>query len=157
VLTIQLLGKGDTTVDDAVTTQEKWQQYIDSYTLVSSFSSIQYKADRQTHPTEGLGKRVKGPFLKRNLENLSVQNQADQLQFKENLQLKVALGSYLLFFVPGTRKPIRSSWIMLTIAETEDYFHRSRPLEELQAFNAKEAELQKTAGDEFRGKFEREI
>ena len=35
VMTIQLLGKGDTTVDDAVTTQEKWQQYVDSYTLVS--------------------------------------------------------------------------------------------------------------------------
>ena len=37
VVTIQLLGKGDTTVDDAVTTQEKWQQYIDSYTLVSDW------------------------------------------------------------------------------------------------------------------------
>jgi histone deacetylase complex regulatory component SIN3 len=35
VMTIQLLGKGDTTIDDAVTTQEKWQQYVDSYTLVS--------------------------------------------------------------------------------------------------------------------------
>jgi histone deacetylase complex regulatory component SIN3 len=34
-MTIQLLGKGDTTIDDAVTTQEKWQQYVDSYTLVS--------------------------------------------------------------------------------------------------------------------------
>jgi histone deacetylase complex regulatory component SIN3 len=30
-----VLGKEDLTVDDAETTQEKWRQYIDSYTLVS--------------------------------------------------------------------------------------------------------------------------
>jgi paired amphipathic helix protein Sin3a len=34
VVAVQLLGKEDLTVDDAVTAQEKWRQYIDSYALV---------------------------------------------------------------------------------------------------------------------------
>lgn len=50
VLTIQLLSKGDTTIDDAVTTQEKWQQYVDSYTLVSlSFLYPQGRTDIYRH------------------------------------------------------------------------------------------------------------
>jgi len=40
--------------------------------------------------------------------------------------------------------------------ETEDYFHRSRPIEQLESFAAKEAEIEESAGDIFREKFEME-
>jgi len=102
VMTIQLLGKGDTTIDDAVTTQEKWQQYVDSYTLVCHPSPpTDVITDLQTHPTEGLGKQVKGPFLNRNLEKVSDQVQETQFGGNENLSLKIAYGSFRMFFVPG--------------------------------------------------------
>ena len=106
-MTIQLLGKGDTTVDDAVTTQEKWQQYVDSYTLVSHPCPPGTMTDKQTHPTEGLGKQIKGPFLNRNLEKIPDQVQETQFGGNENLSLKIAYGSFRMFFVPGTSFP---SW-----------------------------------------------
>jgi paired amphipathic helix protein Sin3a len=68
ILSIQILGKEDLTVDDAETTQEKWRQYIDSYTLVSSPFTHQFVTGvltRKTHPTEGLTSRIEPPFLKR--------------------------------------------------------------------------------------------
>ena len=64
----------------------------------------------QTHPTEGLGKRVKSPFLNRNLEKVANKEQASEFIGKENLQLKIALGSYRIFFVPGKSSPNHDGW-----------------------------------------------
>lgn len=35
IVAVQLLGKEDLTIDDAVTVEDKWRQYVDSYALVS--------------------------------------------------------------------------------------------------------------------------
>jgi hypothetical protein len=58
--------------------------------------------DKQTHPTEGLGKQIKGPFLNRNLEKIPDEVQETQFGGNENLSLKIAYGSFRMFFVPGT-------------------------------------------------------
>jgi len=58
--------------------------------------------DMQTHPTEGLGKQIKGPFLNRNLEKMPDGVQETQFGGNENLSLKIAYGSFRMFFVPGT-------------------------------------------------------
>ncbi|WVW80329.1 hypothetical protein I302_102309 [Kwoniella bestiolae CBS 10118] len=87
VVSIQLLGREDLTVDDAETAQEKWRQYIESYIL--------------THPTEGLPHRVDPPLLQRNLdENLNLSS--DQIITKDGMEIKIALGNYRMFFTPDT-------------------------------------------------------
>ncbi|OXG25638.1 paired amphipathic helix protein Sin3a [Cryptococcus neoformans Tu259-1] len=111
-LTIQLLSEDDRSVDDAETTQERWAQYIESFAL--------------THPTEGLLKRVDSPFLRRNItkihsreEELSASagpssSAKNNVEAKDGLEIKIALGNYRMFFTPGT----------------EDYFHRAYKHEE---------------------------
>lgn len=58
-MAIQLLGRGEPTINDADTKEQKWNYYIQSYTMVT--------------PTEGVNvesENYKAPFLKRNLRNL---------------------------------------------------------------------------------------
>lgn len=84
-------------------------------------------------------------------------DQETQFGGNENLSLKIAYGSYRMFFVPGT--PSHQYCISNKaneFTETEDYFHRSRPIEQLESFEAKEAELEDSAGDIFREKFDRD-
>ncbi|KIR56076.1 paired amphipathic helix protein Sin3a [Cryptococcus gattii Ru294] len=105
-LTIQLLSEEDRSVDDAETTQERWAQYIESFAL--------------THPTEGLLKRVDSPFLRRNITKIQAREEAlsasagpssamNNVEARDGLEIKIALGNYRMFFTPGT----------------EDYFHRA--------------------------------
>lgn len=58
-MAIQLLGRGEPTINNAATKEQKWNYYIQSYTMVT--------------PTEGVNvesENYKAPFLKRNLRNL---------------------------------------------------------------------------------------
>lgn len=50
-MTMQLLGKADPSTDDAETIAQRWKLYIESYVL--------------THPTEGIRREPKNPFLRR--------------------------------------------------------------------------------------------
>ncbi|OCF56596.1 paired amphipathic helix protein Sin3a [Kwoniella mangroviensis CBS 10435] len=87
IVSIQLLGREDLSVDDAETAQEKWRQYIESYIL--------------THPTEGLPHRVDPPLLQRNLdENLKLSS--NEVITKDGIEIKIALGNYRMFFTPDT-------------------------------------------------------
>lgn len=59
-MTIQHLGRGEPTINDALTREQQWNYYIQSYTMVT--------------PTEGVdidSENYKAPFLKRNLRNLA--------------------------------------------------------------------------------------
>ncbi|WWC87985.1 uncharacterized protein L201_002887 [Kwoniella dendrophila CBS 6074] len=87
VVSIQLLGREDLTIDDAETAQEKWRQYIESYVL--------------THPTEGLPHRVDPPLLQRNLDD-EVTLSTDSIVTKDGMEIKIALGNYRMFFTPDT-------------------------------------------------------
>jgi hypothetical protein len=82
---------------------------------------------------------VEAPFLKRyalsspsahrhhadtyrNLEAIPEAAQTDEFHGDEGLSLKIALGSYRMFFLP----------------ETEDYFYRTRQSGDIEALRAKE-------------------
>ncbi|CDZ97936.1 Histone deacetylase complex, SIN3 component [Phaffia rhodozyma] len=106
-LLIQLLGKDDLTLDDAITAEQKWKAYLASFIL--------------THPTEGLPARVKQPFLKRNMQTLASPPSPSTGYIAESgLEIKVCIGSYKLFFVP----------------DTEDFFSRQLTVDEGQTRRA---------------------
>nr|XP_031858732.1 uncharacterized protein CI109_005826 [Kwoniella shandongensis]KAA5525804.1 hypothetical protein CI109_005826 [Kwoniella shandongensis] len=87
VVSVQLLGREDLTIDDAETAQEKWRQYIESYVL--------------THPTEGLPHRVDPPLLQRNVDK-DLQLAHESVETKDGMDIKIALGNYRMFFTPET-------------------------------------------------------
>ncbi|GAA5991337.1 hypothetical protein JCM5350_006988 [Sporobolomyces pararoseus] len=97
VLSIQLLGKEDLTLDEANFSEERfYQSWIASYALTS--------------PSEGIGARVKAPLLKRNRALVSEEEETEDLDLSPGLEVKVRSGEYRLLFV----------------ANTEDYLYRRR-------------------------------
>lgn len=62
-MTMQLLGKADPSTDDAETVAQRWKLYIESYVL--------------THPTEGVRREPKNPFLRRYVLELTRQFGSD--------------------------------------------------------------------------------
>ncbi|GAA5916036.1 uncharacterized protein JCM6883_001977 [Sporobolomyces salmoneus] len=100
VLSVQLLGKEDLTLDEANFSEERlYQSWIASYALTS--------------PSEGIGARVQAPLLKRNRAQVSEEEETDDLALSPGLQVKVRSGEYRLLFV----------------ANTEDYLYRRRPVD----------------------------
>ena len=87
MITIQLLGREDLTVDDAETASDRWKQYIESYALV--------------HATEGLPHRVDRPFLQRSLVDIPEDVSPKAYETHSGLEIKIALGNYKMFFTPG--------------------------------------------------------
>ncbi|KAJ3865008.1 histone deacetylase complex, SIN3 component [Lentinula novae-zelandiae] len=87
-LTIQLIGKDDSSYDDSEVLTGRWQTYIDSYVAGES--------------TEGISpQRVKSPFLKRNLpgpEHILEPN----IVGSDALEIKVCVRTYRLFYVSDT-------------------------------------------------------
>ncbi|KTW30764.1 hypothetical protein T552_00476 [Pneumocystis carinii B80] len=99
-LSIQLIGKDDLTLDQAVSAEEKWSYYIDAFVMSS--------------PTEGVASElVKATFLKRNLpleeeeddDSKKVQRAADLIDenyVSSGLEIKICVNTYKIFFVQGT-------------------------------------------------------
>ncbi|KAJ1738027.1 hypothetical protein LPJ58_007323, partial [Coemansia sp. RSA 1591] len=87
-MTMQLLRREDVTLDEAVTEEERWAYYVDSYVLFE--------------PTEGVpqlhGDRPR-PYLRRHLH-------ADECDYvissRSNLEIKIAVNTYKLCFLTGT-------------------------------------------------------
>ncbi|KAI5481648.1 paired amphipathic helix protein Sin3a [Pseudohyphozyma bogoriensis] len=97
ILTIQLLGKEDLTLDDSYGSEEKMHSsWVASFALTSS--------------TEGVGAQVKAPLLKRN-RMLAAAEDPQEFDLTPGLEAKVSDDSYQLLFV----------------ANTEDFLHRRRP------------------------------
>lgn len=93
-MTIQLLGKDDSTTYDTEILAERWQVYIDAYV--------------SDHATSGLSStRLKVPFLQKNLF-LNAGIAPPELTAQGSLEIRVCIRTYRLFYVPGT----------------EDYLHR---------------------------------
>ncbi|GAA5841758.1 hypothetical protein JCM3766R1_005173 [Sporobolomyces carnicolor] len=98
VLSVQLLGREDLTLDEANVSKERlYQSWIASYAL--------------TPPSEGIGAHVHAPLLKRNRAQVSEEEETEDLDLSPGLEVKVRSGEYRLLFV----------------ASTEDYLHRRRP------------------------------
>ncbi|KAG1721864.1 uncharacterized protein EDB91DRAFT_1064220 [Suillus paluster] len=87
-MTIQLLGKDDSSFDDSEMLAERWQAYVDSF--VSS------------PVTEGISQaRVRRPFLRKNVP-ASVTSSTPAVLARSALETKVCVRTYRLFFVSGT-------------------------------------------------------
>ncbi|KAJ2765691.1 hypothetical protein IWQ56_003996, partial [Coemansia nantahalensis] len=87
-MTIQLLRREDITLDEAVTEEERWAYYVDSYVLFE--------------PTEGVPQLQQSrprPYLRRHLH-------ADECDYvissRSNLEIKIAVNTYKLCFLTGT-------------------------------------------------------
>ncbi|KAJ2473489.1 hypothetical protein GGI02_000807 [Coemansia sp. RSA 2322] len=87
-MTIQLLRREDITLDEAVTEEERWAYYVDSYVLFE--------------PTEGVPRLQQSrprPYLSRHLH-------ADECDYaissRSNLEIKIAVNTYKLCFLTGT-------------------------------------------------------
>ncbi|KAJ2807057.1 hypothetical protein H4R20_001441 [Coemansia guatemalensis] len=87
-MTIQLLRREDITLDEAVTEEERWAYYVDSYVLFE--------------PTEGVPQLLQlrpRPYLRRHLH-------ADECDYvissRSNLEIKIAVNTYKLCFLTGT-------------------------------------------------------
>ncbi|KAG4306290.1 hypothetical protein PORY_000278 [Pneumocystis oryctolagi] len=100
-LSIQLIGKDDLTLDQAVSAEEKWSYYIDAFVMSS--------------PTEGVASElIKPTFLKRNLplddeddekEDEEIQCSLDLIDenyVSSGLEIKICVNTYKIFFVQGT-------------------------------------------------------
>ncbi|KAJ1906048.1 hypothetical protein LPJ81_001569 [Coemansia sp. IMI 209127] len=87
-MTMQLLRREDITLDEAVTEEERWAYYVDSYVLFE--------------PTEGVPRLQQArprPYLPRHLH-------ADEgdyiISSRSNLEIKIAVNTYKLCFLTGT-------------------------------------------------------
>jgi len=95
-MTIQLLGKDDSSFDDSEVLTGRWQTYIESF--VSNDS------------TEGVSQtRVRRPFLRRNLPP-QVSREEPEFITADGLEIKVCVRTYRIFYV----------------SKTEDYLWRIR-------------------------------
>ncbi|KAJ1834435.1 hypothetical protein LPJ63_001970 [Coemansia sp. RSA 2711] len=86
-MTIQLLRREDITLDEAVTEEERWAYYVDSYVLFEPTEGVPHVADRPR------------PYLRRHLH-------ADECDYvissRSNLEIKIAVNTYKLCFLTGT-------------------------------------------------------
>ncbi|KAJ2747575.1 hypothetical protein GGI20_000400 [Coemansia sp. BCRC 34301] len=87
-MTIQLLRREDITLDEAVTEEERWAYYVDSYVMFE--------------PTEGVPRLQQSrplPYLSRHLH-------ADEYGYdvssRSSLEIKIAVNTYKLCFLTGT-------------------------------------------------------
>ncbi|KAG2039287.1 hypothetical protein BDR03DRAFT_933269 [Suillus americanus] len=88
MMTIQLLGKDDSRIDDSEMLAERWQAYVDSF--VSS------------PVTEGISQsRVRRPFLRKNVPP-SATTSTPAVLARSALETRVCVRTYRLFFVSGT-------------------------------------------------------
>ncbi|KAJ1863257.1 hypothetical protein LPJ73_000565 [Coemansia sp. RSA 2703] len=87
-MAIQLLRREDITLDEAVTEEERWAYYVDSYVLFE--------------PTEGVGRPAQSrprPYLSRHLHP----DECDYaISSRSNLEIKIAVNTYKLCFLTGT-------------------------------------------------------
>ncbi|KAH0581672.1 hypothetical protein H2248_011367 [Termitomyces sp. 'cryptogamus'] len=87
-MTVQLIGKDDSSFDDSEVLTGRWQAYIDSY--VSSDT------------TEGVfSSKVKSPFLRRNLPP-AIRELPPNCISQDGLEIKICVRTYRLFFVSKT-------------------------------------------------------
>jgi paired amphipathic helix protein Sin3a len=87
-MSIQLLSKNDYTLDTAISSEEKWGYYIDSYVLLT--------------PTEGVMPTGYPTFLKRNLPAHIPEEPPQDIITHSGLEVKICINTYKIFFVNTT-------------------------------------------------------
>ncbi|KAJ3720137.1 hypothetical protein C8R42DRAFT_672803 [Lentinula raphanica] len=87
-LTVQLIGKDDSSFDDTEVLPDRWQTYIDSYVGSESTDGITTQ-------------KVQKPYLKRNLPSPSRSSELDMVGC-DALEIKVCVRTYRMFYVSDT-------------------------------------------------------
>ncbi|KAH7918661.1 hypothetical protein BV22DRAFT_1076029 [Leucogyrophana mollusca] len=100
-MTVQLLGKDDSSVDDSEALAERWHSYIDSFV-----------SDDSTHGLSSA--RVRRPFLRKNIPPSKPPTPPEVLA-RGALEIRVCVRTYRLFYVSGT----------------EDFLWRTSPAEDV--------------------------
>ncbi|KAJ7650581.1 hypothetical protein FB45DRAFT_888175 [Roridomyces roridus] len=113
-MTLQLIGKDDSSFDDSEVLTGRWQSYIDSFV--------------STEVTEGVSaSRAKQPFLRRNLP-AAVHNAPPNVVTQDGLEIKICVRTYRLFYV----------------SNSEDYLFKLRTFESTQAVLKQQLESRKS-------------
>ncbi|KAJ7598545.1 histone deacetylase complex, SIN3 component [Mycena floridula] len=86
-MTIQLLGKDESSFEDTEVQNGRWQAYIDSYVSEEQTESVSQN-------------KVKRPFLRRNLPSDSAEK--PELLSADGLEIKVCVRTYRIFYVSKT-------------------------------------------------------
>ncbi|KAF5380136.1 hypothetical protein D9615_006181 [Tricholomella constricta] len=100
-MTVQLIGKDDSSFDDSEVLTGRWQAYIDSFV--------------SNETTEGVSpSKIKPPFLRRNLPP-GVRDAQPNVLTRDGLEIKICVRTYRLFFVSKTEDFL---WKISTREET---------------------------------------
>ncbi|KAG6893701.1 hypothetical protein C0992_008974 [Termitomyces sp. T32_za158] len=118
-MTVQLIGKDDSSFDDSEVLTGRWQTYIDSYV------STVYE---QHDTTEGVSSsKVRSPFLRRNLPT-AIRELPPNCISQDGLEIKICVRTYRLFFVSKTEDFM---WKISTKEETRKAMEHLRKREKL--------------------------
>ncbi|KAF8067547.1 histone deacetylase complex, SIN3 component [Lyophyllum atratum] len=100
-MTVQLIGKDDSSFDDSEVLTGRWQSYIESFVSGDT--------------TEGVSpSKIKPPFLRRNLPP-GVRDAQPNVATRDGLEIKICVRTYRLFFVSNTEDFL---WKISTREET---------------------------------------
>ncbi|OLL23300.1 Transcriptional regulatory protein SIN3 [Neolecta irregularis DAH-3] len=93
-LSIQMIDKDDQTLNTAVTAEDRWNYYIETYALAL--------------PTEGIPRnRMSWPFLRRSIPDPEIASTRskfahDQISSSQGLEIKICLNTFKIFFLPNS-------------------------------------------------------
>ncbi|KAG0327067.1 Transcriptional regulatory protein sin3 [Dissophora globulifera] len=117
-MSIQLLSKNDYTLDIAISSEEKWGYYIDSYVLLT--------------PTEGVLPSSFPTFLKRNLPAHIPEEPPQDIITHSGLEVKICINTYKIFFVNTTEDFFKRK--NSTVAKEKLYESRTKRSEKMQTW-----------------------
>ncbi|KAF9430605.1 Transcriptional regulatory protein sin3 [Podila epigama] len=117
-MSIQLLSKNDYTLDTAISSEEKWGYYIDSYVLLT--------------PTEGVLASGFPTFLKRNLPSMIQEEPPQDIITHSGLEVKICINTYKIFFVNSTEDYFQRKNVGVTKAQLKDV--RAKRLDKFNAW-----------------------
>ncbi|KAF9445685.1 hypothetical protein P691DRAFT_805298 [Macrolepiota fuliginosa MF-IS2] len=86
MMAIQLIGKDDSSFDDAEVLTGRWQAYIDSYVSSENTAGVSHS-------------RVNHPYLRRNIP-AKVRDTQPEVITQDGQEIKVCVRTYRLFYVP---------------------------------------------------------
>ncbi|KIK06012.1 hypothetical protein K443DRAFT_674585 [Laccaria amethystina LaAM-08-1] len=109
-ITIQLIGKDDSSFDDSEVLSGRWQSYLDSFVASETTPGIS-----QT--------RIKRPFLRRNIP-AAVRDTPPDVSTQDGLEIKVCVRTYRLFYVSRTEDFL---WKFRSREEMEKNSQRLKP------------------------------
>ncbi|KAF5351246.1 hypothetical protein D9756_008445 [Leucocoprinus leucothites] len=102
MMTIQLIGKDDSSFDDAEVLTGRWQAYIDSYVSSENTAGVSHA-------------RVRSPYLRRNIPT-KVRDTQPEVITQDGQEIKVCVRTYRLFYVPEREDYL---WKLRSKAEME--------------------------------------